>query len=302
MPSIRTMPLGSFSSHLLQAFLKRCTKTTRRQTVDTFQAAATFFDLLNMSIWAPADPEMAAKSKYAKYHAVRIVKAIKAGEDPNASNPVAEEAAPQSPVAGLENDAPPGDAYLPPTVESAPESRLTSRPGSVAQPSPFVPPSSATPLAPGAPYQDARDSDDADRSASVGGGYFPSVPTFTSDTAQPKAPTANPVSKSSGESALAFIDRPDAPSTVSATDFYSQSQAPPHVPAPIPRAAPVQSIPQAAPLPPVQALAPGSYRTDDDSIALATKHAKWAISALNFEDVNTAVKEFRLALQTLGAQ
>jgi vacuolar protein sorting-associated protein VTA1 len=57
----------------------------------------------------------------------------------------------------------------------------------------------------------------------------------------------------------------------------------------------------AVPLPPVQAVAPGTYRTDDDSVMLAQKHAKWAMSALNFEDVNTAVKELRLALQTLGA-
>ena len=41
---------------------------------------------------------------------------------------------------------------------------------------------------------------------------------------------------------------------------------------------------------------------DDNAIADAQKHAKWAISALNFEDVNTAVKELRLALNTLGAQ
>jgi vacuolar protein sorting-associated protein VTA1 len=32
----------------------------------------------------------------------------------------------------------------------------------------------------------------------------------------------------------------------------------------------------------------------------AQKHAKWAISALNFEDVPTAVKELRIALQALG--
>lgn len=63
---------------------------------------------------------------------------------------------------------------------------------------------------------------------------------------------------------------------------------------PPPAAAPV-------PLPPVQPVAPGTYRTDDDSITLAQKHAKWAMSALNFEDVDTAVKELRLALQTLGA-
>ena len=41
-----------------------------------------------MQIWAPLEQESISKIKYAKYHALRIAKAIKAGEDPNASNPV----------------------------------------------------------------------------------------------------------------------------------------------------------------------------------------------------------------------
>jgi vacuolar protein sorting-associated protein VTA1 len=45
----------------------------------------------------------------------------------------------------------------------------------------------------------------------------------------------------------------------------------------------------------------GPLKTDEDSIIEAQKHAKWAISALNFEDVNTAVKELRTALHALGA-
>jgi vacuolar protein sorting-associated protein VTA1 len=45
----------------------------------------------------------------------------------------------------------------------------------------------------------------------------------------------------------------------------------------------------------------GGYITDDAAISAAQKHAKWAISALNFEDVETAVKELRGALQRLGA-
>lgn len=265
-----------------------------RQTIDTFQAASTFFDLLNMSIWAPVDPELAAKSKYSKYHAVRIAKAIKAGEDPNASNPVSQDPAPKSPLSGLEDASSSTGIYRPPTVESAPESKQPSRPSSVVQASPFPPPT--------APYEHVASPGQASvasRSASVGGGYFPDVPTFTSDTAQPTAPTADATD----------LTLPDAPGMDSAADFYNpppQAPAPAPAPAPMPapvaRAAPPPTIPQAAPLPPVQALPPGSYRTDDDSMTLASKHAKWAISALNFEDVNTAVKELRLALQSLGAQ
>ncbi|KAJ9132079.1 Vacuolar protein sorting-associated protein vts1 [Pleurostoma richardsiae] len=45
----------------------------------------------------------------------------------------------------------------------------------------------------------------------------------------------------------------------------------------------------------------GTFTMDDVAIAQAQKHAKWAISALNFEDVPTAVRELRRALETLGA-
>jgi len=45
------------------------------------------------------------------------------------------------------------------------------------------------------------------------------------------------------------------------------------------------------PIPPVEDL-----QIDD-----AQKHARWAISALNYEDISTAVKELHLALQCLGS-
>lgn len=272
----------------------------RRQTIDTFQAAATFFDLLNMSIWAPADPEMAAKSKYAKYHAVRIAKAIKAGEDPNASNPVSQEPAPASPSIELEGVAA-GSSYQAATVESDPESIQPFRPTSAAQSTPFAAPS-ATPLAPTDPFENTASPGQESRTGSVGGGYFPSVPTFTSEAAPPTAPTAGglDVTGSRNQTMQNFNNVPSAPDMASPADFYNQIQQPP-AQAPASIAAP-PTIPTSAPIPPVQAVPPGSYRTDDDSMTLAAKHAKWAISALNFEDVNTAVKELRAALQSLGAQ
>jgi vacuolar protein sorting-associated protein VTA1 len=250
-----------------------------RQTIDTFQAAVTFFDLLSMSIWAPVDPDITAKSKYAKFHAVRIAKAIKAGEDPNDSNPVREE-----PPADSQ------DTYHPPTVESAPESQYPSRPASIIQPGPVASP----------PAQDAVSPVDTatnPRQNSIGGGYFPSTPTFVSDpAAAPSAPPANPATPFLPSAPPPAIDAPVSPS-----QYYTQPTQPPtsipmHTPAVIP-----PPVPAPVPLPPVQAVAPGTYRTDDDSIMLAQKHAKWAMSALNFEDVDTAVKELRLALQTLGA-
>lgn len=191
-----------------------------RQTIDTFQAAATFLDLLNMAIWAPINPEMAAKSKYAKYHAVRIAKATKAGEDPNETNPVDAVEDKTVPPAVAETSASPAvvettaeEFYARPTVESEPTTPL-----------PTVPP--------GAPV----------------------IP-------QPS-----------------FVPGPPTP------------VGPPPEPVPISVAVPAVVSPANA-----------AYRTDDDSIASAQKHAKWALSALNFEDSATAVKELRLALQSLGA-
>jgi len=45
-----------------------------------------------------------------------------------------------------------------------------------------------------------------------------------------------------------------------------------------------------------------NIQVDEEAVMKAQKHARWAISALNFEDVPTAIKEFELALQTLGAR
>lgn len=45
-----------------------------------------------------------------------------------------------------------------------------------------------------------------------------------------------------------------------------------------------------------------NYSVDEEAIIKAQKHARWAISALNFEDVKTAVKELKGALETLGAR
>ncbi|KAJ6001055.1 hypothetical protein N7481_001464 [Penicillium waksmanii] len=53
------------------------------------KAAALFLEL--RQIRGALDPETAGRIKFRKYHAVRIVKAIKNGEDPNATNPVPEE-------------------------------------------------------------------------------------------------------------------------------------------------------------------------------------------------------------------
>ncbi|KAF1980653.1 DUF605-domain-containing protein [Aulographum hederae CBS 113979] len=261
----------------------RANKVTA-QTADTFRAASTFLDLL--SIWNKPDAEIISKSKYAKYHALRIAKALKAGEDPNESNPIQE---PEPEVTQFLDPEDPEvqnitSSSLQPCVEDAtdqlspqspvPTSRTPSQPTS-----PKVNTSWQAPSAP--PDVSPLEPTPRDRAGSVGGGYFPSVPTFTGETTTPSLPTAPADEHMSGTD--------DA---LDAANFYQPAPSPPR---------PV-AIPEQFQGTPAQTDPPRGLRTDDDSVAAAEKHARWAISALNFEDVETAVKELKGALRALGAE
>lgn len=297
---------------------QRQNKVTK-QTVDTFQAASTFLDLLK--IWGPLEREIEAKSKFAKYHALRIVKAIKAGEDPNDTNPVVEE-----PPTLQEDDldaelkelARPQAGYQPPTVESAPDSMQPSRPQSTIQ-SANVPPPPKLEEPSDEPYKvspidQEDDNQETERQRSIGGGYFPSVaPTDPSTNQSPPpihiqtAPSQPPPLQQpfTPSDFYANPGRPSAPTPGSIAP--SSPFVPPHVARAVPPPTSVPQTPASAIIPPPpnvpnpSGVPPGGYRTDDDSVMASQKHAKWAISALNFEDVTTAVKELRLALQSLGA-
>lgn len=340
-------------------------------TADTLMAASTFLDVL--SIWKKDDPEVASKTKYAKYHALRIIKAIKAGEDPNATNPVQEqEQQPPTPPL-LDPTDPDVQSIITQSASQAPASNpyqpyVESVPNTGGQPSPTfsapqVSPPPSLPSAPSGYTSHAHDDVSpisqpaASRQGSVvsvGGGYFPRTeapPTFTSDNTAPSLPTApstedDPLTASLGDpegttaatpQALgapdpsAFYQNAASPSAVQppqasplnpyASPPQQPSQPPQHFPAPSPQPpqqpyhlpqtiAPSQqyaSVPRqnpyaqpAAPTPPA-ASSQGPFRDDEESIRQAQKHAKWAISALNFDDAATAVKELRIALQALGA-
>ena len=367
--------------------------TYHRQTADTFQAAATFLELVN--IWAPPDAETQSKIKYAKWNAVRIVKALKEGKDPNESNPKApapEENLPaldpkDSEVQMLGSPTKPQPAYVEevPDEQDRVEARL-ARQSSIDQslhPSAQVS-ARGSPKAPYDPYpRDAfpyttvqddnvsplEQSPNA-RNGSVGGGYFPEVPTFTSESRDATLPTAPPddildlglpqqplappgASVSPDFESFPPPTLPDEPIGPPPQDHYRQAPPtqspdirqdqeqhvtpdqlshvqkptiPPHFHQPAPSQQQLQQPPPSQqhihytpPIhnpyesprqqyqPPPAAQAPPPVQNtqliiDDMAIAKAQKHARWAISALNFEDADTAVKELRAALKTLGAE
>jgi vacuolar protein sorting-associated protein VTA1 len=349
-----------------------------RQTTDTLLAAATFLEVL--SIWKENDPEITSKIKFSKYHALRIVKAIKANEDPNASNPVQETQQqaisppaldPNDPeVQRINQGAPLQQSQNPyqPYIESAPNTSTQPSPNFSARQ--VSPPPPNLPSAPTG-YTQSSHNDISPISqpatsrhgsvVSIGGGYFPKTepPTFTAEMTAPGPPTA-PMGGDPLTSSLPTS--PQAPGASDPASFYQDSAAQPPQQQPPPQnysalsqapqasqqptsffpspVAPPQHYQYAAPSPqppqkpphlrsqsgafstPVQqqfspavqqnpyaqSSAPssqqylqGPFRNDEDSIMAAQKHAKWAISALNFEDADTAVKELRTALRALGA-
>jgi len=143
---------------------------------------------------------------------------------------------------------------------------------------------------------------------------------ITSPYDQP-APTANPQdfyqnhTRDIDQNKLAFpAPQPHITPQQPPQNIFQQQQpfAPPQPPQQ-PQFQPQQTqifTQQSAPVP-VQQSAPHqqeqaypgttSYSIDEEAIIAAQKHAKWAVSALNFEDVDTAVKELRIALRALGA-
>jgi vacuolar protein sorting-associated protein VTA1 len=303
-----------------------------------------------LAVWGKVDSEIQTKVKYAKYHAVRIQKALKAGDDPNLSNPVqVPESAPkdngdQIPLAPSPIDGARYQAY----VEDAPEHNDTSLiPYSSPQSFKPMPPNPSTtapvfremspslPQTESEPHQQQDDvspieSAQSERVSSAGGGYFPQGPAMPSNLPIGPAPVT-----STGSPFTPVPSAPILPSAPPSGVYPSQSplpqsvqfgttpppsekrQAPQHqlttppppnfaynqqaasgqqfTPAPIPS----YTVPTYAQEVPNQIT---QYNRDDQAILDAQKHAKWAVSALNFEDVETAVKELRIALQALGAR
>ncbi|KAL4995780.1 Vta1 like-domain-containing protein [Aspergillus recurvatus] len=322
-----SMAAGAYVEEFGLEVFGRAEAAMRANKVTKF-AAATFLELCQ--IWNPLEPEIAAKVKFAKYHALRIVKAIKAGEDPNATNPKIEELAEDRLAEGgpaeesTESDAaaaPLSAAPLQPRVEDDPEeSQYVQSSG----PSPILPqpPTTLTEL-PSAPKEPTST---VSRVVDVGPGQdsplnLPSTPNTFAFSAAPNLPDiptnigghhrpkpSNEFQSFPPPSAI----HPTSPSTVAhgVDSFYNvPSAADPsrfvptaasgQAPHPTYQPTSIATPPVVAPTSSTQA---NSHDVDDQAIALAQKHARWAVSALTFDDVNTAIKELRNSLKYLGAE
>ncbi|KFA61815.1 hypothetical protein S40285_07534 [Stachybotrys chlorohalonatus IBT 40285] len=294
----------------------RSNKVTR-QTADTFDAAATFFDLTHE--WGTPEPEVLKKIKFAKWNAARILKAIRNGEDPNESNPQmpepeqeqdgldpteAELQALTSPSSGpapvsVEDAPDAGEPPLPPVFSPPPAAptKASEPPASANEPSLPSPANDGyfpTASPPGEPFVPSPMSTDA----AFPSGNIPPAPSFPEPSPQaslqPSAPFPPTVSTPTPN-----ISAPPSWTTTPSVPHPASVNPPPAAvgPAPNLRATPSPAAPSGA-IPPSSG---GGFSTSHKDINQAQKHAKWAISALNFDDVTTAVQELRNALSVLGA-
>lgn len=259
------------------------------------------------------------------------MKAIKAGEDPNATNPAPkeeEEAIVDQPdvqafdESVAEQASKPRQASVEEVTDEADhigrklahessldESLHPSRTSSVPRPSatsdaepPEIP--SVPQNAPGTPGKEM------DIDFSSGGLELPSAPDAIGGSSSipqlpdtPGSSNAQMPRPSQSDSFQSFPP-PAASPSVPAPDpasFYSPSNASAHIPAPAAANAVPSIVPSPVAPPPVASNQP-SHAIDDNAITQAQKHARWAVSAMTFDDVDTAIKELRNSLRFLGAE
>jgi vacuolar protein sorting-associated protein VTA1 len=269
------------------------------------------------------------------------VKAIKEGNDPNESNPKHEEPQqleldPNDPAVQSLGNAPSDTIPRPVTVEEVPDADLRRDAAGVSLPHSPVsagpsPVSEGELKLPGVP---------TDLSDPAPSGYFDSAPAFppqshhqrNSQTTPdlPAPPTGWTLSQPSPEASplptawsqppvspppgAGFYNQPTTPTTIPPTfatnlpptaAVASPPISPPTNPYPVNMAPTAYTArPTAPPVAPAVNYASaqsGSSTVDEAAMVGAQKHARWAISALNFEDVPTAVRELRQALELLGA-
>ncbi|RAO69182.1 uncharacterized protein BHQ10_005194 [Talaromyces amestolkiae] len=280
----------------------RANKATK-QTADTFLAAATFLELCQ--IWGDVDPDITSKIKFSKYHAIRIAKAIKNGEDPNLSNPVVESQTPDSEIQALNPDDPEvralqgtAERERQPSVEEVPdEADRVQR--SLAQQSVLdesLHPSRSSSL-PRPPTTDASKAEDLPAVPSA-----PELPSAPSDLSLPQTPSALPDTPEKFTNPSAEFQSFPPPAVVQMSNAADPSEQPPFIPrasAPAPARAPVAPV---AATPSASQTSRYDLTADDQAITQAQKHARWAVSALSFDDVPTAIKELKNALRQLGAE
>ncbi|PHH66214.1 hypothetical protein CDD81_7807 [Ophiocordyceps australis] len=263
----------------------RANKVTR-QTADTFDAAATFFELGRE--WGSLEDETAQRIRFAKWNAARILRAIREGTDPNETNP--------KPTTSLDDTT--GEQELRPGAGEG--SGFRPLPASVED----VPETTGFPLeSDGASLDSSKLDQDAILKPKATGPMDFGV--IAQDSATPSAPDLPNQAPPASGTQIPLQPSPHIPTKLP-PEFQLSEEAPSDIAlppvAPVAQTPPPQQVIRPPPPPVAPAAPPAPEAVNLRDIGQAQKHAKWAISALNFEDVPTAVNELRNALAALGTR
>lgn len=259
-----------------KAELNTLTQKVSKSTAASFAAAAVFLGL--EAIWNPLSEKTKEKIKFSKFQAARILRAIKAGEDPNTlyeiQNPDTDE---EKELNAIPDKSEPQLEDHDPTVERATEDDIQENGDYHQTPHP-------------------KDSDHVDSDGELNSELgLPEAPKDNpeADVTLPQAPS----SKLSDD-----ITLPQAPNNI--PDEPSHEESPPHIKPSLPPKEPNKT--EANPVKhaqsvfnPSQNKSPAEIMVLTKSTGDAQKHAKYAISALNYDDVSTAISELEKAIELL---
>ncbi|CAG8607556.1 18808_t:CDS:2 [Dentiscutata erythropus] len=264
----------------------RAGKATKK-TAKNFLAAAVFLELLK--VFGPLNSEIEEKIRYAKWKANDIVKALKEGQVPTPGPPGGEPALQQPPREDYVN---PSDNF--PSIDQFPSAPLMVEESFPSNPPPLPPPipgytsdtlpPSSFPSNPPPPPP-----------------LPPSIPGYTSDTLPPSSFPSNPPPPPlplppsipgdiRHQPPSSFPSNPP-PRPQNYVQPYSSPTYQPTTPSSLP------TSPQH--VRPYTQLAHHFTEIDPNIVATAQKHCKWAISALNYNDIPTAVENMHKALAML---
>ncbi|ORZ31879.1 Vta1 like-domain-containing protein [Catenaria anguillulae PL171] len=238
------------------------------RTAKTFLAASNYLDVLSVFSDADLDESVKDKIKYAKFKATDIIKALKAGEVPRPGPP------------------PGSEAEAMDQVIAASAANSSSSSAGIESPTTPTNPVAPPPQLPSMPTP----------------GVFPGLDHFHNHL----PPPAQPPTFSTGGPASAHFN-PTAPELPPARSPYPSSAA---APSPASSAPSFPAIPSFNPLPShnpppldpnvLPSPLPAMDLPDPKLLAQAQKHARFAISALEYDDVNTAMDNLRKAMAVLA--
>ncbi|KAJ2958956.1 hypothetical protein NQZ79_g5545 [Umbelopsis isabellina] len=250
-----------------------------KKTAKTFLAASVFLELLKT--FGDIDPDVAGKIKYAKWKAADIIKSIREGRTPVPGPPGGEEAEDTDMLGGQTDEQPSAPGSDPTTGAASQGGADPSKPFISQFPSP--PSNFTTAIPPTSPRQDALPPTNP-------GGFS----TPASGANQP--PTQPP---SGGNQ---YWQQPS--NTTNTSDANTHTDIPPSRPSPsLPKASTfIPNVPRNTPsisnIPPPAGPPPASLGPTE--VAQAQKFAKFAISALTYDDVKTARDNLLKALDMIG--